>query len=138
MKNSNYISYKPYLRNSIAYDHDFWYTCIKCCCFHFFKILIFGVVSGVEGGKMAQNDKKICLSRFISQESYIIWLSIMVHLREMMMSPVVVFFIFSEFWFSGLLGGKRAKSDPKLEKILSARFHTSRTIHIIIICGFPM
>ena len=28
MKN-NYIRYVPYLRNSIAYDHDFWYTCVK-------------------------------------------------------------------------------------------------------------
>ena len=28
MKN-NYIHHMPYLRNSIAYDHDFWYTIVK-------------------------------------------------------------------------------------------------------------
>ena len=29
MKINNYICHAPYLRNSIAYDHDFWYTCVK-------------------------------------------------------------------------------------------------------------
>ena len=29
MKNNNYIHHVPYLRNSIAYDHDFWYTCLE-------------------------------------------------------------------------------------------------------------
>ena len=28
MKN-NYIRYTPYVRNLIAYDYDFWYTCVK-------------------------------------------------------------------------------------------------------------
>ena len=35
--------------------------------FQIFKILIFWVVSGVKVQKMAQNDKKFCLSCFISQ-----------------------------------------------------------------------
>ena len=91
MKNNNYICHAPYFRNSIAYDHDFWYTCVKwyhiisyCiiryhisrCFFHFFKILIFWIVNGIKGQKMAQNDKKFCLSCFISQELYIIWIFI--------------------------------------------------------------
>ena len=38
--------------------------------FNFFKILIFWVVSGVKGQKIAQNDKKIP-SRSIPQEAYI-------------------------------------------------------------------
>ena len=25
----NYICHMLYLRNSIAYDHDFWYRCVK-------------------------------------------------------------------------------------------------------------
>ena len=25
----NYIHHMPYHRNSIAYDHDFWYTCVE-------------------------------------------------------------------------------------------------------------
>ena len=28
-ENSNYIRHAPYLWNSIADDHDFWYTCVK-------------------------------------------------------------------------------------------------------------
>ena len=27
MKNSNYIHHASYLRNSIAHNHDYWYTC---------------------------------------------------------------------------------------------------------------
>ena len=29
MKNNNYICHVLYLRNSVAYDHDFWFTCVK-------------------------------------------------------------------------------------------------------------
>ena len=29
MKNNNYMCDMPYLRNSNAYDHDFWYTYVK-------------------------------------------------------------------------------------------------------------
>ena len=29
MKNNNYICHLPYLTNSITYDHDLWYTCVK-------------------------------------------------------------------------------------------------------------
>ena len=49
--------------------------------FLFFKILIFQVVSGVKGQKLAKNDKQFCLSRSISQEPYIIWSSFVVHKR---------------------------------------------------------
>ena len=40
--------------------------------FYFFLVFIFGVNSGVKGQKIAQNDKKLCLSYTISQEAYII------------------------------------------------------------------
>ena len=42
----NYIHHALYLRNSVAYHHDFW------CFLHFFKILIFfsGGGAGGEGG----------------------------------------------------------------------------------------
>ena len=46
------------------------------CFFQYFKILIFQVVSGVKEQKMVQNNKKFCLLHFISQELYIIWLSL--------------------------------------------------------------
>ena len=48
----------------------------------------------VKGKNMAQNDKKFCLSHFVSQEPYIVWLSVMVHLYKMMIYPGVFFFHF--------------------------------------------
>ena len=168
MKNNNYICYVPYLRNSIAYDHDFWCTCVKwwylhffifffiqfskfwffellvekgkkqpkmtrssvrhasylrnhtsydchlwntCvkdnisrCCFHFLKILIFWIVMGLKGQKMAQNDKKFRLLRLVSQEPYIIWLSFMIHMCKMIISLAVVLFfqiLIFELFFIG-------------------------------------
>ena len=60
---------------------------------------------------MAQNDKK--LSHSISQEVYIIWLWFLVLMCKMMISPYK-FFISSNFWFSGLLVGKKDKKWPKM------------------------
>ena len=65
---------------------------------------------------MAQNEGKICLSISISHEEakvhdfwyfLVIWLWFLVHKCKMMASRPDAFFIFSKFWFSGLLGGKR-------------------------------
>ena len=69
--------------------------------FHFFKILIFQVVRGVNVQKMVQNYKKFCPSHSISQELYIIWLSFMVHMCKMIISPDVFFHFFKVliFWF---------------------------------------
>ena len=105
----------PYLRNSI-YDHDFWYTYVKLylqAFFHFFKIFIFQIVSGVyKRGKMAQNEKKICLSHSVSQEPYIIWLSFIVHLCQVMISP-------GDFLI-------------KWQNILSVMLHILQTMHHMI------
>ena len=49
MKNKSYICHIPYLRNSMAYDHNFWY--LQMIFFHFFRILIFWVASGKKGKK---------------------------------------------------------------------------------------
>ena len=112
MKN-NCICYTPYLRNCIAYDHDFWYTCVKLlylqAFFQFFKIFIFWVVEGVKGQKIVQNDKKFCLSSSTSQEPYIISLSFMLHLHKMIISPGVFFYFFKIFIFWGVRGVKRQK-----------------------------
>ena len=45
----------PYVRNSIAYNHDFCCTSVK---FHFFEILSFWALRKVKVQKMAQDDKK--------------------------------------------------------------------------------
>ena len=67
--------------------------------FHFFKILIFWVVRRVIGQKTVQNDKKFCLLRSISQKSYIIWLSFMLHMCKMIIPPVVFSFLQNfNFW----------------------------------------
>ena len=70
---------------------------------------------------MVQNAKKPCPLHFISCEPYIIWLCFLLHKFKMITSPDV-FFIFSKFWFSGLLGDggegvegqKMTKNDKKI------------------------
>ena len=64
---------------------------------------------------MVPNDKKFFLSLSISQELYIIWLSFMLHMCKMIISPGV-FSFFSKFWFFRLLGSKRPKNGPKWQK----------------------
>ena len=55
-KNDNYIHHMPYLRKSIAYDHDFWYTCVnndisRHLSLHFFKFWFFQAVKRIKGQK---------------------------------------------------------------------------------------
>ena len=72
--------------------------------FSVFQNFNFWVVSGVKEQKMAKNNIKFCLSCFISQELNIIWLSFMVLMCKIIISPGFIV-IFSECWFFGLLGG---------------------------------
>ena len=86
------------------------------CFFQFFKILIFRVVREVKVQKTVQNDKKFCPSRFISEEPYIIWLSFMVHLCKMTISPCVSFHFFKIliFWVvKGVKEQKMAENDKQ-------------------------
>ena len=56
---NNYMCHVPYLRNSRAYDHDLWDTCVNddiSRCF-FFLIFIFRAVTGVKGQKITQIQK---------------------------------------------------------------------------------
>ena len=65
MKNNNYIPHVPYLRNSIAYNQDFWYSCVKWwylqefVFFFYIYIFIFWAVRGVKGQKKFQDNKNI-------------------------------------------------------------------------------
>ena len=74
--------------------------------------------------------RKNCLPCNISQKTYIIWFSFMVHMCKMIISKGI-FKIFSKFWFSRLLGGKRAKNSPKWQKILSVTPSISQEPYII-------
>ena len=82
--------------------------------FSFSKFRFFRLLGGAKGQKTIQNDKNLCLSRFIFQEPYIIWLSFVVHLCEMIISPSV-FFIFSNLIFRvrGVKGQKMVQNDKK-------------------------
>ena len=85
--------------------------------FHFFKILIFQVVSEIKGQNMAQNDKIFCLLHSISQEPYILWLSFVVHKCKVMIFPGVFFNFFKILIFrvvSAIKGQKMARNDKKL------------------------
>ena len=109
----------PYLRNCALCDYNYWYAYVKWWClqvfFHFFKILIFWV-------RVKNNPKwRKILSCYLSQEPYIIWLSLMVHISKRIIS-VGVFFNFSKFWFSRLTGwagergGWKGKKCPQNDK----------------------
>ena len=76
--------------------------------FHFIKILIFWVLWRQKCKRWSKMTKKLSLSCVVSQETYIIWFKFMVYVCKMIISPGG-FFIFSKFWFFGLLGDKREK-----------------------------
>ena len=83
--------------------------------FHFFKVLIFVVVSRVKGQKMVQNDKKFCLyvSRTIHDMKVI-----MVHICKMIKSPGVFFLILILQIVSRVKGQKMTQNDKKLSLAL--------------------
>ena len=99
--------------------------------FSFFQNLIFWVV---RGSKRAKNGPKFCLSRSISQEPYMIWLSLMVHICKIILCPWT-FFIFSKFWFSRLLEGSKGKIWPKMTKKISLFHSVSQELYIIWFYG---
>ena len=79
------------------------------------------------------------LVHFISREPYIIWLSFIVHLSKMTISPGFLFPFFLNFDSLGCWRGgecKRAKNGPKWEKFLSVMLHVSGILdHTIFIYG---
>ena len=116
----------PYLRNHTSYDCHLCYTSVKWrylqSFFYFFKVLIFQVVSGVKGQKVAQNDKKFCLSWLTSHH-------IVVHNCKMIISSGI-FFVFSKCWSFGLLGWSKGKKCPKWQNSFIA--YISGTIYHMI------
>ena len=85
---------------------------------------------GLKGQKTFQNNKKLCLLCSISQEPYVIWLSFIVQMCKMIISPSLFFnfkvLLFQVFW--GLKGHKMAQND----KNLSVALYISGTIYHMI------
>ena len=112
------ISREPFIIWFLFVVHKCKMMIIYRVFFNFFKILIFQVVSGVKGQKMAQ---KFCLLCSISQEAYIIWPWFLEHVWSD--DIFRCFFQFFKIWFFRSLGGsKRAKKDSKLQKSMSVVF----------------
>ena len=116
----NYDCHAPYSRNSIAYDHDFWYSCVKSClqifvvvvvclfvCLFFYIFLKFSFF-WLSGGKGVKNSSKSTITitfimHHISQEQCNIWSWFLLHLCNMM----ILSGFFSFYWnfnFLELLG----------------------------------
>ena len=103
--------------------------------FLFSKILIFWVVRETKGQKVVQNDKKFCLLRSISQEPYLMWLSFMVHMCKMIISPGVFFHFFKILIFRIVREGKGQKTVQNNKKFCPShapylRNHTSHDFHL--------
>ena len=105
-----------YVRNHISYDCHLWCTCVNdntsWSFFHFFKISIFWIAIGIKGQKIAQNDKKSCLSCLYSR-NHTSWLSFVVH--KCNDNIFRHSFIFSKFWSFGLLGGSMEWRELEVE-----------------------
>ena len=132
-----YIHHMPYLRNSMVYNHDFWYT--LGFFFHFFKILIFWVVifwfSRVKGQEIVQNDKNfVChapyLRKHASYDRHLWYVKC-----EMIISQVAFFHFFKVLIFLGCSEGQKTKNRTKWLKTLSATPYISGTTHHMI-CSY--
>ena len=145
MKSNNYIHHMSYLRNSVAYGYDFWYSCVKwwylpVFFFHFLIFSFFGTVrrgGGSKGKKYPKMTKKICLFYLISQEPYVIWFSFMVHLCKMMISLRVFFHFFKIFILWVVKGGGGVKGQKLIQNEKKSVCHAPylRNHHMTLIYG---
>ena len=109
----------------------------------FWKILIFWVHRLVKGQKTVQNDKKLCLLHSISQEPYI-WLSFVVQMCKMLISPEFFFFFFFfnvKILVFQVVKGLKGQKWLKMSKIsvcctLYFRKHTSYDLHLWYTCMY--
>ena len=121
-KTKNFVCCTLYFRNHISYDLYLWYTCMykriipPNIFFHLLsKFWFLGSLESVGvviGQKMAENDKKFCLSHCMSQEPYIIWLWFLVYMCKMMISPAN--FLFFKILIFGVFRGVKGKKWPKI------------------------
>ena len=119
MKNNIYIHHMPYLRDSIAYDHDFWYSYVKWWYLQaFFEIFVFWAVRGAKGQKMAKmkNNKYICHMPYLKNSiayNHDFWYA---SVKWLYLQAFLSFFW--NFHFSG--GGKRVKNNPKWKMTITS------------------
>ena len=107
---SRFISQEPYII-WLSFMVHICKMIISLDLFIHFLILWVHRGAGGSGGKRAktvQNNKKFCLLCSISREPYIIWLSFIVQMCKMIISPGG-FLQFSNFYFPGCKGAERAK-----------------------------
>ena len=89
----------------------------------FVVFLVFGfsrLLGREKGKKWPRVTKKFCLLHVISQEPYIIWLSFMVHLCKMMMSPGVFFTILIPW---------AVRSKTRKNSVCCAPYFRNHTLH---------
>ena len=67
---------------------------------------------GVKGQKMTQYGKKLCLSQFVSQEPFLIWLWFLVHVQNNDIS-----ILFKKIWFVRFLGEGGGSGWVKAQKM---------------------
>ena len=84
----------------------------------------------VKGQKMVQNEKKLYLSRSISQEPYIIWFSFMVHIWKMILSTGI-FFHFSKILIFRVVRGVKGQKIVRNDKKFSLSRSISQETYII-------
>ena len=96
--------------------------------FRFFKILIVQVVRGVKVQKMAQNDKKLCLTLNVRNCTYMI--VVFGTMCKMMISLAIFFFFFSKFWFLFLWERVEVKGQKMTHnyQFQSVKLYISRTV----------
>ena len=130
MKNNNYICHAPYLRNSIAYDHEFWYTCVKwwylVLFFDFFDIFIFLAVRGVKGQKIAQKNNNY-IHHAPSVRNSVAYDHDLWYISVKWWYIQVLFSISLYFHFSGCWWVKKVKNSSKWKIITSGTHHISGT-----------
>ena len=111
----NYICYMPYLRNSI-YSIWSWFLVHLCemispgAVFHCFDIFVLGCKRAKNGSRWQKKSVAVYISGTIYH-----MIVIYGTLCKLMIS-LGVSFIFSKFWFCGLLRGSKYKKWPKMTK----------------------
>ena len=86
---------------------------------------------GVKGEKMTDNDRKFCPLHSMSQEPYIIWLSFLVHICKMVISPGVFFCHFFKILILLIVCGVKGQWMTKNDKILCLSHPVSEEPYII-------